>query len=350
MKKIKVFIVEDSALMRKQLINIIDQDKQLQVVGYGYDGEDALRKIPELDPDVITIDIGLPGMDGISCLQHIMIEMPRPCIMISAYSEKSSIEAFEALELGAVSFIEKPGRVKISRKLDVKTAEIISKIKEAAAANLSQLDYIEPIIKSTDQGRLNENLAEHIICFGVSTGGPRTLMKIIPNLDPKINCPVLITQHMPARFTYSFAQRMNKYTQLEVKEAENNEVLKNNTVYVAPGNMNMTLYKDVVHEHIKIKITPETKDDIYCPNIDKTFNSVVDIYGKNAIGVILTGMGDDGLRAMQRLHKLGGYTIAESENSAIVFGMPRAVIENEAADSIIDADYIHKAIHKKLDI
>lgn len=345
---ISVLIIEDSALMRRELTRIINSDPGLHVVGAARDGTEGLEMAHRLTPDVVTIDINLPDMDGITCLQYIMIETPRPCVMISAYTGNNSLETFEALELGAVDFVEKPSG-EISTDIHKRTEDIIAKLKATQYVNLSTMARRQelPIVEQTEIRPLRDTKSlDKIVVIGVSTGGPRTLMQIIPFLPVDLNAPVLVFQHMPKKFTGGFAERLNNHTPLSVKEAQHNEELKNNCVYIAPGSSNliMSLNKNRVFHNVQ----EITKEDLVAPSIEKGLNSAINIFGKKVLGVILTGMGNDGANAMQRLYRLGGETIAESEESAVIFGMPKEVIDKGAAKQILPAPKIAKQIVETL--
>ena len=343
-KKITVLIIEDSALMRRELTKIIDSDQKLRVIGTARDGAEGLEMSKTMEPDVVTIDFNLPGMDGITCLQHIMIETPRPCIMISAYTGKYSIETFEALELGAVDFVEKPSG-EMSRDIGVRADDIIRKIKGAAFVNLSVMTRHKPLPAiDTIQKELppDERHPDKVVVVGVSTGGPRTLKQIIPFLPSNLNSPVLVIQHMPQKFTNQFAQRLDNHSLLAVKEAQNGEPLRNNIVYVAPGGSHLFLNGN--EGGISIGLNKPSRNDVLIPSVEKALDSAIDIFGDRVIGVILTGMGDDGAKAMERLFELGGETIAESEETAILYGMPREVISRGAARSVVRAGDIAERI------
>lgn len=348
---VSVLIIEDSALMRRELSRIIDSDPGCQVVGSAVDGEEGLAKIPLLDPDVVTLDINLPGMDGLTCLQHIMLSTPRPCILISAYTGNDSLETFEALELGAIDFVLKPSG-EISRDIGQKAGEICRKIKAATRANLGTIrpltagSTVAP--KAVWPHRPEEPSA--VVVIGVSTGGPRTLMQIIPLLPEKIGAPMIIVQHMPPKFTASFASRLDQYSRIQVKEAEANEPFINDIVYVAPGGYNLTLTRTARGIHTRLTRPPDGQ--IATPSVDKTLASAIDVFDRKTVGVILTGMGNDGLDGMRRLNVLGGETIAESEETAVIYGMPKEVIDKKAAGKIVPshemADAIRLSIKKAL--
>ena len=342
-KVITVLIIEDSALMRRELTRIIDSDPGCRVVGSAVNGEEGIEKTRSLNPDVVTIDVNLPGMDGLTCLQHIMLTSPKPCVVISAYTGNDSVETFEALELGAIDFMQKPSG-EISRDISRVAHEICRKIKAAAIANLGvilpQTAGI-PVTKTTDTFHLGDRPRAAVV-IGVSTGGPRTLMQIIPSLPTDIGVPIVIVQHMPPKFTTSFACRLDQYSQMPVKEAEDKEPVLKNVVYVAPGGFNLMLIGDRLGVYALLARPP--KGQIVTPSVEETLRTAIDVFGEKMVGVILTGMGNDGILGMQRLFEIGGETIAESEETAVIYGMPMDVIEKRAAKKIVPSHFMGKAI------
>jgi len=336
-------IIEDSALMRRELIRIIDSDQGCQVVGSAVDAEEGLDKISRFNPDVVTLDINLPGMDGLTCLQHIMLTLPRPCIVISAYTGDDSLETFEALELGAIDFVQKPSG-EISRDIERKAGEICRKIKAAAIANLGTIKPHQTgaAVTKSQAWPGSKEVPTGIVVIGVSTGGPRTLMQIIPLLPEKIGVPVIIAQHMPPKFTASFANRLDQYSQITVKEAEDNESVLNNVVYVAPGGYNLKIVKKGQGVYTNLQTPPEGQ--ITTPSVEETLASALDVFAQKTVGVILTGMGNDGLNGMIRLAELGGETIAESKDTAVIYGMPKEVVDKKAAKKTVPSNEMARAI------
>lgn len=335
--KITVLIIDDSALMRRELSKIIDAAPGLKVIGTAADGLVGLQKAKTLDPDVVTIDINLPGMDGITCLQHIMLETPRPCVIISAHAGKDAVETFEALELGAVDFVQKPSG-EISRDIAAVSKEIIRAVTECVSVNLAVMQRQtagQAVERSRKKPPDPKTRPDRVIVIGVSTGGPRTLMQIISALPPDLGAPVLIVQHMPQNFTANFAARLDKYSFLNVREAAQGEPLLNNMVYVAPGGYHLRLVGNPNGGFINLSRADAAETLV--PSVDQAMDSAIEVFGKQTVGVILTGMGNDGAFAMQRLHRLGGETIAESQETAVIYGMPKEVIEKGAAKHVVPA-------------
>ncbi|RJP56234.1 MAG: chemotaxis response regulator protein-glutamate methylesterase [Candidatus Auribacter fodinae] len=337
---IKVLIADDSSFMRRELTRIMSQDPDIDVVGTAYDGEDVLTKIDRFQPDVVTLDVEMPRMNGITALKHIMIMKPLPVLMISSLTQRGAETTLEALRLGAVDVIAKPSG-NISLDIKNQEAEIIEKIKAAASVDCSKIQRI-PEGKVIEKKKTSDHIhmyefpqsagqCKTVIAIGVSTGGPNTLMNIIPSLPADLPAPVLIVQHMPPMFTKSFAERLDRSSQLHVKEAEDKDQLVNGVVYVAPGDFHMTVHKSGKY----LCLSKEPAGTLHRPSVDVMMDSVADVFKGKCVGVILTGMGKDGARALKRLHDYGAKTIGESEASAIVYGMPREAAQLGAVDYVL---------------
>ena len=346
--RIKVLVVDDSAFMRKAIRNILESDSRIEVIGTARNGEDALEKLRELSPDVVTLDISMPHMDGLTALGHIMAENPLPVVMLSSLTQEGALETFEALELGAVDFIPKPSGT-ISLDIDKQKNEIITKVKAAASVKLENIKRAKPeaveqppivISKRKDYVAISEKT----VAIGVSTGGPQTLMKIIPYLPGDLPASLLIVQHMPPSFTSAFAERLNQNSQLEIKEAEAGDIVEEGKGYLAPGDYHMTVVKRTLGKGTIIRLSKEPSNVFHRPSVDVMMSSVAKVYGKNAVGVILTGMGSDGAKAMVELKKMGGKTIAQDEASSIIFGMPKAAIEMGCVDKVVSVWGMAQAI------
>jgi len=356
--RIKVLIVDDSALMRKALKEIIMTDPSLEVVGTARDGQDAIEKVRELKPDVVTMDINMPVMDGLTSMQYILYEYPEiPVLMVSSLTEEGALTTFEALELGAFDYITKPSGT-VSSNIYIVGREIIQKVKLAykSANRKSMKNRIQRIsgipaqnkpvqVKNEDFTTVNKGLTK-VVVIGISTGGPGTLMEVLPMLPQDLPAAVIIIQHMPPFFTSSYAKRLNGACRIPVKEAEAGDVLKNGMGYVAPGG-----YHLVVRGKNGIIRLPSAPKTIFMPSVNVTMESVLDAFGgENVVGVLMTGMGDDGADAMVKIRRAGGITIAEDESTAVVFGMPREAIERGGAEIIAPsyriAEEIIKAVKK----
>ncbi len=346
---ITVLIVDDSAFMRRELAKIMESDPDIKVAGAARDGLEAIEKVKSLNPDVVALDINMPKMDGLTALQRIMIESPRPCIMISSLTQEGAQETFDALDLGAVDYVSKPSG-SVSVDIGKQKDEIIDKIKGAAIAKLPRRtparvkvkkDLVLPEAKKRFAHPAGESvISQKIVAIGVSTGGPKTLMDIVPKLPQDIKAGVLIAQHMPGGFTTTFAKRMNDFSRIDVMEASESDIIETGKGYLAPGQYHMTVAKRGLAEGAVIRLSEEPVNALYRPSVDVLFNSVVKLYGSNTIGVLLTGMGSDGVDGMEKIKKAGGITIAEDESSCIIYGMPKGAIERGVVDYILPATKI----------
>jgi two-component system chemotaxis response regulator CheB len=326
-EKIRVLLIDDSIIVLNSLFKILEREDQIQIVGTAKDGEEGVLKAIELNPDVITLDINMPKMDGRFCLQHIMEKCPTPCIILSKATQIGATESFELLELGAVDFIGKPSKKEIDRKISSVANLLIKKIKLASTIELKN------VLQQTNQPHIlidkdedheeqkKQKEREGVLVIGSSTGGPQTLSNIIAHLPGDFPFPVIIAQHIPENFTLAFSERLNKLSHLHVKEGQNREVIKPGTVYIAPGVKNIIIKK--VNDHHIIKIVTDT-EDLNLPNINKLFLSASECFGKKTIGIILTGMGDDGSNGLKEINNSGGLTMAQDPNEAVIGGMPSA--------------------------
>jgi two-component system chemotaxis response regulator CheB len=345
-KSLRVMVVDDSAFMRFSITQQLNEDPEIQVVGAASNGNEALRLIPQLKPDVITLDVEMPHLDGISTLREIMKYFPCPVIMFSSLTKEGASETIQALMLGAVDFIPKPGN-----RLDIRAVmgEITTKIKLAAKAKVkpiaaipSKADAAQPNVGSEKVVSIYKKLTP-VVLIGSSTGGPGALSEIIPALPSDFPSPVVIVQHMPTGFTRSLSERLNSLSPLKVKEAEPGDQLMIGQVLVAPGGFHMTF-----DENERVALNQKPAVHGVRPAIDVTLNSLNKYFGRNLIGVILTGMGSDGSLGMSILHSAGGYVIAEHESTCVVWGMPRCVVEAGAASIVLPRPKIAKGIESAI--
>ena len=356
--KIRVLIVDDSALMRKTLREIIMTDPGLEVVGTARDGQDAVEKVHDLKPDVVTMDINMPIMDGLTSMQYILNDYPElPVLIISSLTTEGALTTFEALELGAFDYFAKPSGT-VSSDIHIAGREIIQKIKLAyKSANRKNIrDRIKrlsnPAAARKTASGIKTGIPESaglskIVVIGVSTGGPSTLMEVLPMLPAELKAALIVVQHMPPSFTTSFAKRLDQACRFPFKEAETGDVLQDGRGYLAPGG-----YQLLVRSKggmLRLSNNPKT---LFMPSVNITMESVLEAYGgKNVIGVLMTGMGDDGADAMVKIRRAGGITIAEDESTAGVFGMLKEAIERGGADIVAPsyriADEIVKAVNRK---
>jgi len=344
MSKINVLIVEDSILMQKMICDVLASDPEIEIVARAHSGKEALEKIKEFKPDVVTLDIHLPDMSGITVLQEIMKENPTRVIMFSAYTEKGADITMKALELGALDFIPKPSG-EISLDLHEFKDEIISKIK-----NVSGVD-IDKYRSNVEQfPSLGEMLGiKKIVVIAASTGGPRAVVSVMQKIESKFAASFLIVQHMPQGFTKSFAERISWHSQLRVKEAEDMDLVLKGAGYVAPSGYHMVLTKtDKGDNQYCLRLDETPLVNYVRPSADVTMKSVADIFGKDVVGVVLTGMGKDGLEGARHIKNKGGVIITQDEESSVIYGMPKVVNEAGLADSVVGLDKISNEITKYL--
>ena len=352
---IKLLIVDDSALMRRQLSGLFQAEADFEI-RTARNGREAVEENRTFRPDVITLDINMPEMDGLTALSMIMIERPVPVVMVSSLTEKGALATFEALNLGAVDYIVKPGG-SISLSIDAIREAVVNKVRVAAKARLkpSRAELPRPAKRfSKSAGTEAPAVVPHrtgsegIVVIGVSTGGPRTLEQILPNLPADFPWPVLVAQHMPASFTLPFATRMNSLCAMEVVEASRPMVLEAGTIYIGKGGADMFVIERVGKRSVIAK--PENPQFLWHPSVELLGRSVLEHYDPaNVLGVMLTGMGYDGADAFTDIKMKGGRTIAESEESSVVFGMPAELIRRGGASVTLHADKIALQISAWID-
>ena len=334
---IKVLVVDDSLFMRSTVANMLDRDQRITVVGSARTGEEAIEKIAELHPDVVTLDIEMPGMNGLEALKRIMARTPMPVIMVSSLTEEGAKETIEALELGAVDFLPKLTRgvsanlSVIQRELSMKVivaAGTAAKIRKPVGGQSSTMPTRAPRTQAVTATRENR-----IIVIGCSTGGPKALEEVIPLFPNHFPAGILIVQHMPKLFTKSFAQRLNTHSQLEVREAVHGDIVAPGVVMVAPGGVQMRV---ALRKNLEVEIALASNNESlpHAPSVDILMESVAEVYSNRGIGVILTGMGQDGFNGMRAIKMAKGKTIVQDEATCIVYGMPKAVVDGGYADKV----------------
>ncbi len=345
MNKIRVLVVDDSAVVRRVFSEELGREPDIEVVGTAPDPYVARDKIVNLKPDVVTLDIEMPRMDGITFLRKLMKYFPLPVIIVSSLTEAGGALAMEAMDIGAVEVICKPGEAYSVGDMSVQLAE---KIRAAARVNVKTRQQIAAPRGQGAPQTPTLSLAKttnKIIAIGSSTGGTEALKAVLPLLPP--NSPgVLVVQHMPAHFTTKFAERLNELCQIRVKEAEDGDSVLPGTCLLAPGNFHMVMRRSGARYYVNVKTGP-----LVChqrPAVDVLFNSVAAYGGNNAIGVILTGMGKDGANGMLKMNQAGARTIAQDERSCVVFGMPKEAIEMGGVDEIKPLHEISNTILRML--
>ncbi|KLO23202.1 chemotaxis protein CheY [Marinitoga sp. 1197] len=328
---IKILIVDDSGFMRMVLKDIIEKQKDMKVVGIAKTGLEGVEKAITLKPDVITMDVEMPELNGLEAVKLIMKKNPTPIIMVSSLTSKDSEITIEALGNGAVDFIQKPAG-SVSWTFRAVADDLLIKIRNAAKIDPTKLTKRSTF--KAKRPRITSLLrGQKIVLIASSTGGPRSLDTIIPNLPKGINVPVVVVQHMPAGFTKSLASRLDKVSELKVKEAEDNEELKPDTVYIAPGSYHLGLKS----KGSKVYTYLDSSDKInnVRPAADFTFDKAAEIYKSNIVAAVLTGMGKDGAKGAFKIKHYGGKIIAESPKTCVVYGMPKAVVEENYADFVL---------------
>ncbi len=340
--KRKVLVCDDSALMRKLLREIIESDPGFEVVDIARDGEEAVLKARQLHPDVVTMDINMPRMDGLTALQMIVEEKICPVVVVSSLTQEGATTTFEALELGAFDYVAKPGGT-ISRNIKVVRDELIEKLKVATRANMRRLTARVKVSSiSQEKPFLKKILRDFFaVAIGISTGGPKTIYEVLPHLPRNLNAAVFLVQHMPREFTRQYAERLDRYCRLKVVEAEDGMPVQPGVVYVGKGGYHLKLKKRSENLVIFLSSIPP---HMFMPSVDVMMESVLEHFGSKMVGVLMTGMGDDGASAMREIHLAGGYTIAEAEETAIVFGMPQEAIKKGGARKVLPSYEISREV------
>lgn len=340
---INVLIVDDSALIRRVLTEIIDSQPDMRVVGVARDAAVARERIKTLHPDVVTLDIEMPGMNGLDFLEKLMQLRPMPIVMISSLTERNADATLRALELGAVDFVSKP-KLDIAAGLQAYSELIADKLRTAAQARVGvaarRWTRSEPATGSVMQAS-----GESVVVVGASTGGTQAVRDILAHMPP--DCPaILVTQHMPETFTRAFAERLDGMCPIRVKEAEHGEPVLPGHAYIAPGHSHLLLARTAGKYRVELdKSAPVNR---HRPSVDVLFNAAAVAAGRHAIGVILTGMGGDGAAGMVAMKRAGAYNIAQDKATSVVFGMPRMAIEAGAVDQVLPLGEIPGAIIERL--
>lgn len=345
MNKIKVFIVEDSILMQKIIMDILSSDPGIEVIGATKYGNDALKRIPKLKPDIVTLDINLPDINGLIVLRKLMEYSPVRVVMLSAYTQSGATTTMKGLELGALDFIPKPSG-EVSLDLFNFKDEIIAKIKLLAAVPLTK-SLAVPIMVPEDTASIKK-----LVIIGASTGGPKAIIDIMNRIPSNTRAAFLIVQHMPKGFTKSFAERLSWNSAIKVKESEDGDLILNGAGYVAASGYHMVLEKTIknrVNEYfIRLDETPLV--NYVRPAVDVTLSSAADCFEGDIIAVILTGMGKDGLEGVKSIKKRGAKVIVQDRETSTVYGMPKAIVDNNMADDVLPVTEISNKILSYLNI
>jgi len=372
----KVLVVDDSAFMRKVISSIINSHPELEVIGTARNGRDAIDKVMALKPDVVTLDIEMPIMNGLEALRVIMQKHPVPVVMLSSTTKTGAENTMLAIEYGAFDFVAKPGGA-ISLKLNEVEEEILEKVIAASGVQISKLKKIRPsnpLKRSFEEKKTASNprkvsrprtssllsgkstkqdfhkMNKTFVMIGTSTGGPRALQEVLINLPKDLRAPILIVQHMPPGFTKSLADRLDSLCEINVKEAESGEPFINGTAYIAPGGKHLKV-KKIGASYVAYLDALEAPRSGHRPSVDVLFESASELANMNYLAVVMTGMGYDGRAGMEKLKEIGQtFAIAESKDTSIVYGMPKAIVDAELADEIVDLQDIAASITRNLKI
>ena len=337
---IRALVIDDSAFSRQAITRMLQTSPLVEVVGSARDGEEALRKTFDLQPDLITVDLEMPKMDGFTFLRIVMAKRPTPVIVISGRNGEDDV--FKALELGAVDFIAKP-TPHATPMLSSISQELIRKVHSIRELRIEKVQEriraLPPLVTRHEVGA-----APRVVVIGSSTGGPAALMQIFGAFTSAPPCAFLIAQHMPKGFTRGFAERLDRLTALRATEAKGGESPTPGTILLAPGGRHLEI--ESVARRPVARVVANLGGDRYTPSVDRLFETAAKAYGAELVGVVLTGMGDDGRRGAQAIRASGGRVIAESEETAVIFGMPQQVIRSGAADLVLPLDEIARAIQR----
>ena len=327
-RMIKVLVVDDSSLMRRMISEMLDSASNIKVVGTAKDGLDAVEKTEKLRPDVVTMDVEMPKMDGLTALCCIMAKTPVPVVMLTAMGKIEADLAVKSLEYGAVDFVSKPSKT-ISLDVEEVKEELILKVRAASTVDVKKMAFKVVARRYIDKLLIPPKTDKKVLIIGASTGGPQALSEIVPKFHSTFPLAVLIVQHLPVGFTKSFSERLGWQTSIAMKEAEDNDLIKPGHAFIAPSG-----YHTIV-KNGRIKLNKRPKENSVRPSIDVAMSSAAEAYRDKVIGVLLSGMGKDGAEGMKAIKERGGKTIAQDEHTSLIFGMPKAAIEVDAVDKVV---------------
>lgn len=340
---VRAIVIDDSAYNRVTLSRMLETDSRIKVVGTAVNGEDGIKQAMKHRPDVITLDLEMPIMDGFAFLRWLMVNLPTPVIAVSSRASDRSV--FKALELGALDFIAKPGG-RVSPRLEEIQKDLVAKVLQIGELRMENLRrrLQEEQAQAAPQGTVDAcPKGIELVAIGCSTGGPPALQSLFQGLT-MLGVPFVVAQHMPPTFTRLFAERVNKLTPYEVREGRDGEMLLPGFVYIAPGGMQSEVRR--IPEGLQLRVFPAGTNDLYAPSVDRLFRAAAEACKDRLIAVIMTGMGDDGSEAIREVKERGGKTIAESSETAIIFGMPAEAIKTGAVDEVLPLNRIPEAIRR----
>ena len=354
---LRVLVVDDSVLYRKVLSDVLSNIPGVEVVGTATDGKVALAKIPHLKPDMLTLDFEMPALDGLEVLEHVRISHPDlRAVMVSTHTKEGAAITLKALELGALTFVTKP---KTKNPLESKTVlfdQLIPVVKEIMAQMqpsqpLADKDRVisHPVVSDAGPGKVTSQAGSgriQIVVIGISTGGPKALAELIPCLPEDLRVPVVIVQHMPSEFTAALAESLDQKSDLKVIEAKNSMALKRGTVFIAPGGRQMKVV--TVSGKTLLEVNDDPPENHCQPSVDYLFRSISKVYGKHALGIIMTGMGSDGVLGLRLMKRLGAQVIAQDKQSCVVFGMPGSAVNAGVVDHVVPLNRIAAEIVQRV--
>lgn len=346
--KVRVLVIDDSAFNRRTIVKMLESLPDVEVVGYACDGEDGLRKVLDLKPDLITLDLEMPRMDGFTLLRIVMQKQPTPIIVVSSRSDDEAV--FKALELGAVEFVPKPSARVTPELMDIRE-QLLEKVREVTKANLrNAVDRRKSVLpmrtglRRQESERETGQSATHfpMVVIGSSTGGPPALQTIFSSIQEALPVAFAVAQHMPPDFTRAFAERLNRFSGLEIREAKDGDRVLPGRVLIAPGGFNLELIR--LGDEVVARVSEPKEHQRYVPSADVLFASAAPVFGSHLLGVVLTGMGNDGARGVEAISSHGGSALAEDEESCVVFGMPKEAIATGKVDAIVPLSLLCREI------
>ncbi len=346
MRRLRVLIVDDSVVMRRMISDMVQSDPALEVAGIAHHGYIALAKVAQVTPDIITLDLDMPEMNGLETLARLRAEYPDlPVIMVSALTERGTQLTLDALAMGASDYVTKPsGILPNSASVAEIRAELIGKIKSLGAAHLSRnAGRVRKQIPDSEEGAHSR---VEIVVIGVSTGGPNALMQLLPAIPADFPVPVVVVQHMPPLFTRFLAERLQKVCALPVREASRGDKLEPGTIWIAPGDHHLEMERP--DHNVLVRLNQGPLENSCRPAVDPTFRSAVECYGSRVLGVVMTGMGHDGLQGARCIYDGGGQILAQDEKTSVVWGMPRFVVEEGLVDEVLPLDKLAAGIRQRV--
>lgn len=319
---VKVLVVDDSAHNRRLLTELLESLPDVKVVGTAVDGNEGLRQVMALHPDVVTLDLEMPRLGGYSFLRLLKSTAPTPVIVISSYAHKADV--FKALELGAFDFIAKPAKP---------TVEVLEKLRRELQEKVLAARLVRPEMKPVRRPKMLQLEPSFVVGIGASTGGPPAVQRLLEALSPEPSMSLLVCQHMPKQFTRAFAERLDRLGPFSVREAQEGDLLAPGHVFIAPGGRQLVVYRQ--NGQYLLGTPPPTMQDKHAPSVDRLFMSLAEVFGSKAIGVVLTGMGSDGALGAKAIQKVGGEVWAESEETAVIYGMPQEAVATGAVTRVL---------------